>query len=165
MTNTLLNWMRDCLRSVKKREVASIDLLLGELNVISFLVFVPVYAFLPASIALVIIGKTTDWLFYSVPWSAFAVVYLYWRMRHFRARCRQYSHAQKTQEYWKALQWDAVRILLIGGLVFSTLSPLMVKGIDLSLYVALFFGGVFLYSFVLGFEYLEYWGASRSSRK
>lgn len=157
--------MGDYLRGGKKRGVASIDILLRELNVTSFLVFVPVYAFLPASVALVIIGKTTDWLFYSVPWSAFAVVYLYWRMKHFRARCRQYSYAQKTQEYWKALQWDAVRVILIGGLVYSTLSPLMVKGVDLSLFAAAFVGGVFLVSFLLGFGYLSYWGASRSSHK
>ncbi len=156
-------WMGESLRRRKERDVEAIDVLLRELNVISFLAFTQVYIFLPLSIALALSGRTIFMLGYSVPWTIAAVVYLYWRMKYFRARCKRYSKAKQAQEYWSALEWDSLRIVVIGGFSFSTFGPFLVKAATVLFFAATFITGMLVFSILVGFGYITYWSVARMS--
>ncbi len=150
------------MRVPKERDVETIDVLLRELNVISALAFTQVYIFLPLSIALALYGRTFL-LGYSVPWTIAAVVYLYWRLRYFRARCKRYSVADQAQKYWSALKWDSLRIIVIGGFSFSTIAPFLVKAANITFFVATFITGMLVFSILVGIGYMTYWSVARMS--
>lgn len=159
-----MNWWKgDSLKTPKERDVKAIDALLKELNVISVLAFMQAYLFLPLSIGLALSGRTILLLGYSVPWTIAAVTYLYWRMRYFRARCKRYSQTKQAQEYWSALKWDSLRIIVIGGFSFSTLTPFLVKAANVTFFVFTFITGMIVFSLLVGFAYFSYWSVARMS--
>lgn len=143
----------------QERRLGDLDKLFQDLNVISVIAFFPVFLYIATTVGSALDGRPAR-LLYALPWLILMVAYWYWRYKYLRVRCRDYARAMKVPEYERTLRWDSLRTVILGATVISTLFFLLLEGDSVSLFAALFIGGLLVYSILVGVSYFSYWTSS-----
>ena len=144
----------------KERRLGDLDKFFQDLNVISVIAFSPVFLYIATTVGSALDGRPVE-LLYALPWLILMVAYWYWRYRYLRVRCRDYARALMVSEYERTVRWDSVRTIILGATVISTLFFFLLEGDSVSLFAALFIGGLLVYSILVGVSYFSYWASSR----
>ena len=123
------------------------------LKVIGVIIFFPVILVLVISILDLARGKYILF-YYGIPWTLFMISYLYWRLKYYWNNLMEIRKKKAIKPFKKGLMQDSIRTILLGGIVFSTASFIIIDDVSLITFLLGFMAGGFVSSILIGLEYL-----------